>query len=157
MRLYNFLLKSLLIPCLFLSTACSDGKPGGVMPEEKMQAVLWDLALAGEYVNGYVYYQNPAQNRAVVNQTLLNEIYKVHDIDKKTFDKSLEYYKKNPKILMAMLDSIVAKKSGKPITPTTDPGLGAPSMPASPQLAPPPSSFGSRPGEAASPPPVSVQ
>lgn len=93
--------------------ACSD-KPSGVLPEEKMQAVLWDLAMAGEYINGYVYYKAPSANRAVLNNELLKEIYKVHDITKTQFDKSLDYYKQHPKTLMSMLDSIVAGHGSAP-------------------------------------------
>ncbi len=93
--------------------ACSD-KPRGVLPEEKMQAVLWDLAMAGEYINGYVYYKEPSANRAVLNNELLKEIYKVHDITKAQFDKSLDYYKQHPKTLISMLDSIVAKHGNAP-------------------------------------------
>ena len=91
-----------------------------------MKSVLWDLALAGEYVNGYVYYQNPAQNRATINNELLNEIYRINDISKREFDKSLEYYKQHPKVLMAILDSIAVQKGGQQALPAADPALGNP-------------------------------
>lgn len=107
-----------------LLVACGDGKPSGVISEEKMKAVLWDVAMAGEYANGYIYYKNPTQNRAAINNELMNEIFRLHDITKKEFDKSLEYYKKNPKILMVMLDSI-ATKDVNPVSapPIQNPGV----------------------------------
>lgn len=105
---------------VLLAMACSS-KPRGVLPEEKMKAVLWDLALAGEYINGFVYYKAPSANRAVLNNELLKEIYKVHDITKAQFDKSLDYYKEHPKTLMSMLDSIVAEHGNTPATePATE-------------------------------------
>lgn len=116
MNRLNFLYITCFATALLFAGACRNDKPRGVMSEEKMKSVLWDLALAGEYVNGYVYYQFPTQNRAAINTDLLKEIYRVHHINKKEFDKSLEYYKTKPKILMAMLDSIAAKHS----EPATD-------------------------------------
>lgn len=113
MKLFNIIQKSSLLIIVLLTIACSD-KPRGVLPEEKMQAVLWDLAMAGEYINGYVYYKEPSANRAVLNNELLKEIYKVHDITKAQFDKSLDYYKQHPKTLISMLDSIVAKHGSAP-------------------------------------------
>ncbi len=108
------------------ASSCGDGKPRGVVSQEKMQAVIWDLALAGEYVNGYVYYQNPAQNRAAINNDLLKEIYRVHNISKKEFDKSLDYYKKNPKLLMAILDSVVAKQNKRASPAEAEPAVESP-------------------------------
>lgn len=111
---------------MMLLIACGDGKPRGVLSEEKMKEVLWDVAVAGEFANGYLYYQNPSQNRVVINNKLMDEIYRVHDITKKQFDRSLEYYKKNPRLLMTMLDSIAVKKGGPGALPPGDPALGNP-------------------------------
>jgi len=103
-----------LLPILFLGitlTACRLGRPKDVLPQEKMQAVLWDIAKGGEFVNGYVYYRYPNLNRAAVNQQVLKQIFALHKVTKKEFDKSLEYYQHKPDIFVAMLDSINAQQT----------------------------------------------
>lgn len=124
MKLYSILNKAFLYILTTLLISCGDGKPSGVLPEEKMSAVLWDVIMAGEFANGYVYYQHPSYDRAGINNQLLNEIFRIHDISKKDFDKSLEYYKKHPEILTAVLDSIAVKQTGsRAVINPQDPGL----------------------------------
>ncbi|MCF3111486.1 DUF4296 domain-containing protein [Niabella sp. CC-SYL272] len=99
----------LLLWCLMFA-ACGLGRPKDVLPQDKMQAVLWDIAQGGEFVNGYVYYRHPDLNRAVVNQQVLKQIFSLHKITKKEFEKSLEYYQRKPDVFVAMLDSINAQQ-----------------------------------------------
>lgn len=102
-----------LLPLLILGitlAACGLGRPKDVLPQEKMQAVLWDIAKGGEFVNGYIYYRHPNLNRAVVNQAVLKQIFALHKISKKEFEKSLEYYQHKPDVFVAMLDSINAQQ-----------------------------------------------
>lgn len=126
MNRFKFLRIALFVSALVFTISCGDSKPSGVLAEKEMGAVIWDLALAGEYVNGYVYYQKQDQNRAAINNELLKEIYQAHGITKKEFDKSLEYYKQHPKLLMAILDSLTVKHGGQPTAPITDPALTPP-------------------------------
>ena len=125
MKLFNSFYTIQFSFLVILLIACGNGRPAGVMPEEKMQKVLWDVAMAGEFANGYLYYQNPSQNRVVINNELMDEIFRVHGITKKEFEKSLEYYKKNPKVLMSILDSIVVERGGPGALPSGDPTLVA--------------------------------
>lgn len=100
----------LLILCITLF-ACGLGRPKDILPREKMQAVLWDIAKGGEFVNGYVYYRYPNLNRAAVNQQVLKQIFTLHKISKEDFEKSLEYYQRKPDIFVAILDSINAQQT----------------------------------------------
>lgn len=92
-------------------TACGDGVPNGVLSKKKMEKVLWEVMQGSEFANGYIYYRYPQLNRAAINNTLLDEIFKTNKITKKEFNKSLEYYQNHPDLLMVMMDSIQAKKS----------------------------------------------
>lgn len=100
-----------ILPILLFLTACSNDLPKNVLPPEKMEKILWDVALGGEYANGYVLTKNYQLNRAALNNKLLEKIYKVHRITKEQFDKSLEYYKSKPKQLIVILDSIAEQKT----------------------------------------------
>lgn len=141
MKRFKFLHTIFFASAFLFAFSCGGGRPRGVIPEEKMKAVIWDLAVAGEYANGYVYYQNPGQSRVIINNELLKEIYKVHGISKDELDKSLEYYKKNPKFLMAILDSVAAQHGARSTGSYTDPSLGnpPPSVIQSPSASPAPS------------------
>lgn len=110
-----------LLPLLVWSltfAACGLGRPKDILPQDKMQAVLWDIAQGSEFVNGYVYSRYPDLNRAVVNQQALKQIFALHKISRKEFEKSLEYYQRKPGVFVAMLDSINAQqKRAKPAAP----------------------------------------
>ena len=127
-----------------LVTSCNGNKPRTILSQEKMQDVMWDVAMAGEFANGYVYNQNPMENRVSVNEALLNEIYRLHGITKNEFEKSLAYYKKRPKIFMAILDSITAKQTGiRPGLQNSQPSISSPNQPGI--VSPPPVHEGSIP------------
>lgn len=130
--------------CFFLIiflNSCGSGPAKDVMDKEKMQAVLWDVAKGGEFVNGYVYYRYPNLNRAAVNQEVLKKIFDLHGISKKQFDKSLEYYQKRPETFVAMLDSIAAQQNRIKAGPIPVPPGGETAAPQSvsqpPPVAPP--------------------
>ncbi|WP_300596609.1 DUF4296 domain-containing protein [Niabella sp.] len=116
--------------------ACGLGRPKDVLPQDKMQAVLWDIAQGGEFVNGYVYYRYPDLNRAVVNQQVLKQIFALHKISKKEFEKSLEYYQRKPDVFVAMLDSINAQQ--KRIKQAEPPNAADSTHPQAPAAAPAP-------------------
>ncbi|MFT4092380.1 MAG: DUF4296 domain-containing protein [Niabella sp.] len=96
------------ILAIFL-TACS-GTSSGVLPKEKMQKVLWEVTQGGEFLNGYVYSRHPELNRVAVNNQMLERIFKINNITRKQFNKSLEYYRNNPKELAVLLDSVTAQQ-----------------------------------------------
>ncbi len=96
---------------LILAVSCGSGRPSDVLSREQMQDVLWDVARGGEFVNGYIYYKYPNLNKAALNNRMMDEIFRVHKISKKQFDKSLEYYKEKPTVMLTMLDTIEARKT----------------------------------------------
>ncbi|ANH79881.1 hypothetical protein A8C56_01820 [Niabella ginsenosidivorans] len=101
--------------CFLLVAAC--GRPKGVLSEEKMEAVLWDIAKGSEFVNSYVYYRYPQLNHAAINQEVLRKIFTLHNITKEQFDKSLDYYQRKPDVFAALLDSINVQQTRKKLPP----------------------------------------
>lgn len=97
-----------LFTCMFL--ACRKGTPSGILPKEKMEKVLWDVAQGSEFLNGYVFFRYPELNRVAVNNAMLDRIFNIHKITKQQFNKSLEYYRENPKALTVVIDSVVARQ-----------------------------------------------
>ena len=97
------------MPLLLL--ACGKSLPKNVLPKDKMEDLMWDVAQGGEFVNGFVYFKQPSFNQAAVNNQMLEEILKIHHISKTQFNKSLEYYQSKPDELVQIFDSIIAKKN----------------------------------------------
>ncbi|GAB3430363.1 hypothetical protein GCM10027516_38190 [Niabella aquatica] len=75
-----------------------------------MEKVLWDVARSSEFLNGYVYFKHPEQNRAALNDAMLERTLKIHKVTKKQFLNTLEHYRKRPDEFKVVVDSIVSKQ-----------------------------------------------
>lgn len=93
---------------LFILASCRSTEE--VLPKEKMEKVMWDVAQSSEFLNGYVYYKYPEQNRAALNDAMLQKVFKIHNINKEQFNNTLEYYEKRPDELKAIVDTIVSRQ-----------------------------------------------
>lgn len=95
------------IPVFFLVllSSCASRLPKDVLPPDKMEMVLWDVAKGGEFANGYIYPKYPSISKATIDTKLLEEIFRAHGITKTQFNKSLDYYQKKPEMLLRVLDS----------------------------------------------------
>lgn len=105
--------------------SCSEGVPKGVMPQKKMQAVLWDMMNTGEFLNTYVLYKDTATDKNAESQKWYNKVYKMHAITKADFDKSYDYYTAHPALMKEILDSLAKKPQPvvKPIVLPDDDSL----------------------------------
>lgn len=89
--------------------SCADDIPKDIMPQKKMQAVLWDMMNTGEFLNTYVLYKDTATNKNAESQKWYNKVYKMHAITKADFDKSYDYYTSHPALIKEILDSLAKK------------------------------------------------
>ena len=98
---------------VFILLACS-GKnkiPRDILSQPQMEAVLWDMISADEFVAGYVLPKDPSIDKKRESIKLYDEIYQIHKTNKDQFEKSLSFYQSHPNLLMDVLDSINAKHS----------------------------------------------
>ena len=74
--------------------ACSNETsiPKGVLEQEKMKAVMWDMMQADRFVAGYVL--RDSVNKNVTDQTFktYDRVFQLHHISKETFLKSFQFY-----------------------------------------------------------------
>ena len=94
---------------------------------------MWDVAQSSELLNGYVYYKYPEQNRAALNEAMLERVFKIHNITKEQFNKTLDYYEKRPDELKTIVDTIVSRQKralGKDTGSATAPILNKDGAPA---------------------------
>jgi Domain of unknown function (DUF4296) len=97
---------------LFFIISCSDKNkvPNYVLPEEKMQAVLWSMINAGEFLNGYILNKDSV-DRVAESSKIYGQVFQIHHVTKEEFDKSYLYYREHPDLMKAILDSLSKKKA----------------------------------------------
>lgn len=84
--------------------------PAGIMPPKKMQAVLWDMISAGEFLNAYVNYKDSIDKEAE-SLKRYGQVFQFHKISKAEFDKSWLYYRQHPEKMRPILDSLSKRQS----------------------------------------------
>ncbi|HEY6502561.1 MAG TPA: DUF4296 domain-containing protein [Chitinophagaceae bacterium] len=94
-----------------LAIACSDRKkiPKGILPQPKMQEVLWDMISAGEFLNGYVLMKDSV-DRLAESSKKYGQVLQFHHITKEEFEKSYSYYRQHPELMKVILDSLSKKQ-----------------------------------------------
>ena len=95
---------------LFLSLiifSCGDAgySPEDVIKPEKMQAVLWDLLVAGETADHFVN-ADTTLIRGIQHSERYAQVLNIHKISKPVFVKSLRWYQSRPDIFKPIVDSI---------------------------------------------------
>lgn len=105
---------------VFFLFACSPNRvPKDVLPQEKMEAVLWDVLLADQTAEYYME-QDTAVKALEKHTELYQQVLEIHKISKGEFKKSLQFYEAHPQLLKSIFDSLQkrAEKSievGKPV------------------------------------------
>lgn len=94
----------ILFSCLFIFS-CKSDRPKGILSEEKMSKVLWDVMRADElalYQNGLDSTLNPYSKNIRYYQSILS----VHQITAEEYERSFNFYQSNPALLKIVLDSV---------------------------------------------------
>ena len=95
--------------------ACSGepSVPKGVLPPEKMEAVLYDVMRADEMANFYSLKDSTYHNFSK-RTALYDTIFHLHGIGKETFQKSMNYYQGRPDLLKIIFDNLQKKADSLP-------------------------------------------
>ena len=101
----------LYITMIFALLACSKKKklPEDIIAQPKMQAIVWDLLRAGEFLNGYVLFRDTNVKAAEVSEKWFDKVYAIHQVTREQFNKSYEYYRTHPPVMRELLDSLAKK------------------------------------------------
>lgn len=108
-----------------LSCGRGPSLPAGILPADKMEAVLWDLLRADQFVTNYVASRDTSIAGHAKGPQLYAAILKKHGITDSVFQVSVAYYKNNPKLFYPILDSIGQQPSLAP-TPLATASTPAP-------------------------------
>jgi hypothetical protein len=96
---------------LSIVLSCSEkGKlPADILPQPKMEAVMWDMISAGEFLNGYIFNRDTA-DRKKESVSAYGKVFRIHAITREQFEKSYQYYREHPVLMKVILDSLSSKK-----------------------------------------------
>lgn len=118
--------RSLLIMLVgFLISSCSSKEkiPRDLIQQKKMQAVLWDLMRADQFLSDYVLNKDTGLNKSAERLKYYNNIFSIHKVSRENFQHSFAYYQAHPVLFKMIMDSI-----------STPPPSEAPAQPITPKL-----------------------
>lgn len=95
---------------LFFIAGCKSksGVPSGVVAPKKMQAILWDMMRADQFLADYVLNKDTSLNKTTESLKYYQQIFALHKISKEQFQHSFSFYKTHPILLKTIMDSIAA-------------------------------------------------
>ncbi len=108
----------LICSCSLVLLACSrkENIPDGILPEKKMQAVLWDIMRADQFLASFVLSRDTSLDKREESIKLYSRIFRVHTVTKEDFQKSMAYYSAHPELLKVLMDSVSALAIRRPLT-----------------------------------------
>ena len=90
---------------LFLAACSSSPVPGGILPPNKMYPAVKDIMEVDEFINGYVM-KDSAINIKEKRSSLYEQVFALHQTDRKQFFTSYTYYQQHPPLLKQLFDSL---------------------------------------------------
>ncbi len=112
-------MRSFLIFLLLLFAAgckSKNGIPHSVLSQKKMQAVLWDMMRADQFLADYVLNKDTSLNKTTERLKYYQQIFSIHKISKEEFQHSFSFCKSHPVFLKAIMDSISKPENEVPAT-----------------------------------------
>lgn len=91
-----------------LSACANDSVPEGILEPNKMQMLVYDLLKVDEYINNYVV-KDTSVDKKMKRSILYEQVFKLHNTNRKEFYTSYRYYQQNPNIQKTLFDSLLAK------------------------------------------------
>lgn len=97
--------------CLLFIFSCSAKQeiPKDILPQVKMEAVLWDILRADEFVSNFGRKDTTrtAKDKSIY---LYEEVFRIHKTNKSQFEKSVDFYNLHPDLFKMIVDSLEKRK-----------------------------------------------
>lgn len=100
---------------LILVYACNNGKkvPAGVIGQEKMGVILFELAMAEGYLENYPF-RDTTVNRDSMVKVEMDKVLAIHHVSQQEFRDSYKFYKSRPEIFKVMTDTVYYRAQRSP-------------------------------------------
>ena len=83
--------------------------PKGILPKDKMEAVLFDMIQADRFAAQYIVKDSTIKNVKKETFTLYEKVFALHNISSQDFVKSYKFYLSRPDLTKVMFDSLSSK------------------------------------------------
>lgn len=105
----RLLILALIITC---TIACNTNeRPKDILPEAKMESVIWDMVQADEFITNFVLKDSAKVNVNAERYKLYDRVFALHKTSREQFKKSYEYYISQPGTTRKMYDSLSVRAS----------------------------------------------
>ena len=105
-----------IICCLIIITGCKNKNriPSGILPQKKMQAVIWDIMRADQFLTDFVFIKDTIHDKRTERTRLYSQIFAIHQISKEQYAESFSFYKSHPALFKTIMDSLSQIQAGAP-------------------------------------------
>jgi hypothetical protein len=95
---------------MILFVACSNRSsvPGDIIPLDSMTVIMKDIIIANEYSLAYVQKDSTKKDKMLANQKLLDGVFKIHHVTRKSFQNSYRFFESRPDMNKTIFDSLSA-------------------------------------------------
>ena len=101
---------TILLAVIFI-TACTDKKsiPSGVLPQPRMEKVLWDMIVADRYATQFIMRDTTKKDITQETFRLYSQVFAINDITREEFVKSYKFYMTRPDLSKVIFDTILQR------------------------------------------------
>jgi hypothetical protein len=94
--------------CLFILLGCKNNNriPHDIIPQKDMQAVLWDIMRADQFLVDFVIKKDSSLDKKTESSKLYQQIFDLHHITKDQFRESFSFYQKHQDLFKIIMDSL---------------------------------------------------
>jgi hypothetical protein len=80
--------------------------PSGILSPKEMQAVMWDMLRADQFLTSFVFNKDSTLNKTTESIKYYQQVFSIHQISEEEFQKSFSYYKAHPSLFKIIMDSL---------------------------------------------------
>jgi Domain of unknown function (DUF4296) len=108
----------LIICCSIIIAGCKNKNsvPAGIIPQKKMQAIIWDMMRADQFLTDFVLNKDTSLDKRTESIRLYTQVFTIHQISKEQYEESFSFYKTHPALFKAIMDTLSQPKTAE--TPT---------------------------------------
>ena len=82
-----------IICCSFIISGCKNNNriPSAIIPAKKMQAILWDIMRADQFLGDFVLPKDSSLDKKTESARLYGQVFSIHHISKEQFGESFSF------------------------------------------------------------------
>jgi hypothetical protein len=101
MRIFLFFILTI----FFSACVRNDKIPKGIISQNEMRKLMWDLMRADAYIADFVM-KDSTRNQKAESAKLYEQVFTIHATTEEVFKKSLAFYQSRPDLLKVITDSL---------------------------------------------------